>query len=66
MDNMYKSYLRDMGVQIRQRNKYSDNKQYHIKSEYNDCIEKLINDNRIYENDRKVAYKIIGGKLWLY
>ena len=62
MDNMYVKYLKDIGEQIRKRNKHSDNRKEWISFEYQRAIDNLIEQNRIQPSQQKEAMKIIKGR----
>jgi hypothetical protein len=62
MDNYIKNYIVDMKRQIENRNRTSDNKAYHIRTEKTETIKFLLDKNRINQTDLAEALKIIGLK----
>ena len=62
MDNFIRVYLADHKRTIEERNRYSDNKAYSIRTEKLDTLKFLLESKRITETDKKEALKILGLK----
>ncbi len=62
MDRFIELYLIDMKKTIESRNRCSDNRAYHIRTEKAEFIKSLLASKRITEADTKEALKLIGLK----